>query len=190
MTNTEHDKKPTTGTTTQAAGDIANKMRGAAREGAEHMSAQAEHAADTVKSRAADEVKDVSSALRTAADEMRSGSPQDRTFSYLAEHLADMSDAVRDKDIGDMMAGLNGFARRNPLAFLGGAMLLGFAATRLVKASGGGSDRMSGHAGDSATRHAGSGHGAGATGPADTSTATRGPTRPSGTEPINDRGLK
>ena len=41
---------------------------------------------------AADEVKGVASALRTAADELRGGSPQERSFG-LADGLADVSDA-------------------------------------------------------------------------------------------------
>jgi hypothetical protein len=91
---------------------------------------------DKAKESVADEISSVSSALRTAADEMRSGSPQERTFGQIAESLADASDALRDKDLGTMVGDLGRFARSNPMVFLGGAALIGFAATRFAKASG------------------------------------------------------
>ena len=90
---------------------------------------------DQVKDGAASEMENISSALRSAADKSRAGSPQERTFGQAAEALADFSDMVRNKDLGEMLSDVNGFARRNPLAFLGGAALLGFAATRFAKAS-------------------------------------------------------
>ena len=90
---------------------------------------------EQVKDGAASEMENISSALRSAADKSRAGSPQERTFGQAAEALADFSDMVRNKDLGEMLSDVNGFARRNPLAFLGGAALLGFAATRFAKAS-------------------------------------------------------
>ncbi|MBF9033861.1 hypothetical protein HKCCE2091_06385 [Rhodobacterales bacterium HKCCE2091] len=83
----------------------------------------------------ADEVSDIGNALRHAADELRTGSPQERTFGQMASALADVSDTVRDKDLGEIVGDLSDFARRNPLAFLGGAALLGFAGTRIARAS-------------------------------------------------------
>lgn len=53
----------------------------------------------------------------------------------MADALADVSDTIRDKDFGEMANDLTSFARRNPLAFLGGAALLGFAGTRMLRAS-------------------------------------------------------
>ena len=42
---------------------------------------------------------------------------------------------MRDKDLGEVAGDVSDFARRNPLAFLGGAALLGFAGTRIARAS-------------------------------------------------------
>tara|TARA_R100001369_G_scaffold11247_1_gene24717 strand:- start:169 stop:720 length:552 start_codon:yes stop_codon:yes gene_type:complete len=127
--------------------DIKDKARDAAGKAAADAKARAGDVADTVaseaasyaesaKGAAADEVQNVSSALRTAAEEMRRGSPQERTFGQIADSLADASDAVRDKDLGEMVGAVSDFAKRNPMVFLGGAALLGFAATRFAKASG------------------------------------------------------
>lgn len=111
-----------------------------AKAGAQDMADQARTAAtdyaDQAKGAAADEVGSVGSALRTAAEELRSGSPQERTFSQIADGLADASDALREKDLGEMVGAVNDFAKRNPLVFLGSAALVGFAATRFAKASG------------------------------------------------------
>ena len=84
---------------------------------------------------AAEEVAGVASALRKAADEMRDGSPQQRTMAQIANGLADASEAVGTKDLGELAGDLSGFARRSPLVFLGGAALVGFAAARFAKAS-------------------------------------------------------
>jgi len=135
-----------TGTVKQQANAAKDKAAAAASSAAETAKTQARDMADTVSTEAtnyanqardtaADEVKGVASALRTAADEMRSGSPQERSFSQLADGLADVSDSMRGKDLGEMVSDLNGFAKRNPMAFLGGAALLGFVATRFAKAS-------------------------------------------------------
>ncbi len=113
-----------TRTTRAAARDIASSA-------AEQVQAQADAAKDTM----AENVSGVATALRNAAQEMRSGSPQERTIGQIAESLADASDAVRDKDLGEIVRDASDLARRNPLVFLGGAALLGFAATRFVKAS-------------------------------------------------------
>lgn len=107
----------------------------AAQSAARTVQDEAAHYADRSKETAAREVRGVASALRTAADELRDGSPQERTFSQLADGLADASDTIRDKDLGEVVSGLNSFARRNPLLFLGGAALAGFAATRFARAT-------------------------------------------------------
>lgn len=139
MTNTDNAKSATDK-------PIGEKAKEAATAATEEVKAKAQGLADTVvteagnyagqaKDAAADEVKGVASALRTAAEEMRSGSPQERTFSQIAEGLADASDAMKNKDLGEMVGAVSDFAKRNPMVFLGSAALIGFAATRFAKAS-------------------------------------------------------
>lgn len=120
----------------EAAGAATEDMKAYAKDVADGVTAEAGDYARQAKGTAADEVKSVSSALRTAADELRRGSPQQRAFSQIADGLADASDALRDKDLGEMAQSIKGFAQRNPLVFLGGAALVGFAATRFATASG------------------------------------------------------
>ncbi len=118
-----------------AAADAKAELRSSARKVTETVTSEATAYAKSAKATTADEISDVASALRTAADELRSGSPQARTFGQIADGLADASEALRDRDLGETVADVNRFARRNPLAFLGGAALVGFAATRFAKAS-------------------------------------------------------
>ena len=118
-----------------AASSAAETAKTQARDIANTVSDEATNYAYQARDTAADEVKGVASALRTAANDLRSGSPQERSFSQLADGLADISETMRDKDLGEMVDDLNGFAKRNPMAFLGGAALLGFVATRFAKAS-------------------------------------------------------
>ncbi|MCQ0969515.1 hypothetical protein MLD63_03570 [Paracoccus sp. TK19116] len=135
----EDDKKQsaTQQTTSSQTGDktAVEDIKDQARDVASQVSDQAVCYADQAKASAADEVQGVASALRTAANELRDGSPQARTFSQIADTLADASDSLRDKDLGQMMTAANDFAKRNPLIFLGSALLVGFAATRFAKAS-------------------------------------------------------
>lgn len=119
----------------QKASEMTEQAKSAARDAAQSAASAAKDQAETAKSSVADEMSGVASALRTAAEDMRSGSPQERTFGQIAEGLADASEAMRNKDLSEMVHDVSVFARKNPLVFLGGAALIGFAATRFAKAS-------------------------------------------------------
>ncbi len=127
-----------------AAGSAAEGLKARSQDAADTVASEAAGYANQAKGTAADEMKGVASALRTAADELRSGSPQERTFSQIADGLADASEAVRDQDLSEMVSSVTGFARRNPLVFLGSAALIGFAATRFAKASSDGASSAQG----------------------------------------------
>ena len=122
-----------TATARQTASDAADAARGMAAE-------QTERA----KSAVAEEVSSVAHALRTAADDLREGSAQERTFAQIADTLADTAEAIRGKDLGQMMQEATAMARRHPMTFLGGAALLGFTAMRFAKASREGDHRRRG----------------------------------------------
>ncbi|GGG66382.1 hypothetical protein GCM10011415_11460 [Salipiger pallidus] len=138
MTDPSQDT-PTTHAAESAAREMHDDLRTKARNTADEVKQRASGFEEEQRGHMADEVSDVSNALRKAAEEMRSGSPQERTMSQIASTLADASDSIRDKDLGEMAGGLSDFARRNPLAYLGGAAVLGFAASRFAKAGTSGS---------------------------------------------------
>ncbi len=118
-----------------AAADLKDSATSAVHDAMDTASEQVRSRAEGARTAAADEVQGIAHALRKAADDLREGSPQERTFSQIAHGLADASEAMRDKDMGEMVGDLADFARRNPLVFLGGAALVGFAATRFAKAT-------------------------------------------------------
>ena len=103
--------------------------------------AEVKSQANDAKTTVANEVNDVALALRRASKDLRGGSAQERRLGQIAKSLADASDAIRDKDLGEILQAASRVARDNPVLFLSGAALLGFAASRYAKASSGKADR-------------------------------------------------
>lgn len=116
-------------------GSIASDIKNAATLKLGEAMSEVRAKADDAKGGVADEVQGVAMALRRASEELRGGSAQERTLGTIASGLADVSDQIRDKDLGEIVQMVNKVARDNPLLFLGGAALLGFAASRYLKAS-------------------------------------------------------
>ncbi|EAR49695.1 hypothetical protein OG2516_03533 [Oceanicola granulosus HTCC2516] len=129
-------------TSAEAARDVRDSAAEEARRLRDTATEQAQKRAEGAKEGIADEIGSVGDALRRASDELRSGSPQEQMFGTMAETLADLSDTVRGKGINEMVSDVADFGRRNPLAFLGGAALLGFAGARLARASQSGAQNM------------------------------------------------
>jgi ElaB/YqjD/DUF883 family membrane-anchored ribosome-binding protein len=119
----------------QTAQEAASSASDMAREATETAKAHATAKTEEARDGLASEMQGTAEALRKAAEEVRNGSPQGSAFSYLADGLADMADSVKDQSANDMVGAVSDFARRNPLAFLGGAALLGFTVSRFAKAS-------------------------------------------------------
>ncbi len=119
-----------------SAGSVASDIKSATTRKFDNVAQGVRSHADDAETEAASEVDDVASAPRRAADEMRGGSAQERALGQIASSLADASDAIRDKDLGEISQDINKVARDIPILFLGGAALLGFAASRYAKATG------------------------------------------------------
>ena len=119
------------------AGSVAADLKAAAERTYDATIAEVKSQANDAKTNAANDVKDVATALRKASEDLRGGSAQERTLGQIASTLADASDALRNKDLGEILQAASRVARDNPMLFLGGAALLGFAASRYAKASAG-----------------------------------------------------
>jgi hypothetical protein len=122
----------------QSMADTARRTASDATGAARDMAAEQ---TERAKGAVADEVSSVAHALRTAADDLREGSAQERTFAQIADTLADAAETIRGKDLGEMVQEATEIARRHPMTFLGGAALLGFTAVRFAKASRDDADR-------------------------------------------------
>lgn len=75
-------------------------------------------------------------AVRRAAGEFDGQMPEAaRYIRSAADQLTNLSDAFRRRDIGQMVADVESFARRQPTAFLGLSFFAGFAAVRFLRSS-------------------------------------------------------
>jgi len=83
---------------------------------------------------------DFANAVRKAGDELAGAdqSPAARLVRQAADGLESLSRNLADKQPEDLLNAVRDFGRRNPAAFVGGAVLLGVALGRFVRASGGG----------------------------------------------------
>lgn len=135
MTNSDYTSGTETNKAKESGAEVADTLRSTVHDAAGKVSSEVSDAADKARSGAAQEVKQIADALHKAAGELHEGSSQRRMFDRLADNVDHMSRAMNDKNLGDMLNDLNGLARRNPMLFLSGAALAGFAATRLATAS-------------------------------------------------------
>jgi hypothetical protein len=132
----------------QAAADQARAAKQQAREITQEVTRDAREMAHQVKERAysaADQQKDVAAqqmggwaqALRTASDDLRSRG-QEMAASYVgqaADGLERASGTMRTRDVDDLIGTVEDFARRQPVAFLGGAVAAGFGLARFMRSS-------------------------------------------------------
>jgi hypothetical protein len=131
-----------------AGGATAANIKEAARQTGEQIKEQAESAAETVrrqgesfideqKSKAASEFATLSSAIRGAADKLRSDeeSHAARYAEMAADRLEGVAHFIEKRDVGSLVRELEGAARRRPELFLGGMFLLGLGISRFLKAS-------------------------------------------------------
>jgi hypothetical protein len=134
--------------------DLSGQVSGAVREGAREMKEQASNVAESAKGLAsqaggkllssveeqkaagADFVSGVAGAIRRAANEFDRDVPQAAQYMRLAaDQIGTVSDAFRRRDLNQLVADVQGFARRQPTAFLGAAVVAGFAVVRFLKTS-------------------------------------------------------
>jgi hypothetical protein len=108
---------------------------------------QAENLVDRGKEAGADEIDRYVGVARRAADDLEEHSPTGaRYIREAAEGVEELTLSFREKSIGELIDGVQDFARRKPVIFFGGAMLTGFAILRFVKSS---SERRTGQSAQS-----------------------------------------
>lgn len=90
---------------------------------------------DAATARAEEEFEMAAEAATRAAETFDDASPQAKVADQAAEGLGNVAGALRDTDLDAATAKVTQFARENPLLFLGGAAVLGFAAARFLEAS-------------------------------------------------------
>jgi len=109
------------------AKDLREDAQGAIRTGAEKR-------ADALRDAALDQATNAASAADAAAAEFGSDSLQARAAHQIADQVERVANRLRASDLSSVTRDVTTFARENPALFIGGAALIGFAATRFLKA--------------------------------------------------------
>ena len=113
--------------------DKATEIAGGVKAKAMEAAATVGDKADAATGAIADEGHRFAQTLRTAASE-RAETVQGRVLGVVAGGVESVSDTIRDRSFGDIVADVQGYARRNPGAFVAGAAVLGFALARFMRA--------------------------------------------------------
>jgi len=133
--NDGNDLAQTASDVRSAATEKIGELRDAAQSKIEDAKSAAMEKTDQVKGKAADEIDRTAHGLEAAAEEMEGSPLQQDLLREAADGLKQIARAVQGKSVGEMVSGLSDFGRQNPLAYLGGAALAGFALARFARAS-------------------------------------------------------
>lgn len=136
----EPDPGTTGGSTSTRQKSTTSKIKAEAKaqgdEFARDMKHQAGDFADEQKERGARQIDHFARAIDRAADELEHSSPYAARYAREAAHSVDgMSRRLRDKGVGDLIGGVDDFARRQPVAFFGAAVAVGIGLSRFLKST-------------------------------------------------------
>ncbi len=137
-------EEPTTGSSFDTKTDETHPLVDAGKQATESAGHLAERAADVGiqqadhgRELAADGLDKFSRAVRRLSTDMEADQPQLAGAALAAADQADKAARyLRETDARQVIGNVEDAARKQPLIFLGGAFLLGMAASRLIKAAG------------------------------------------------------
>jgi gas vesicle protein len=111
-------------------------MTESAKELASDAGDKVRNAVQDQKNAGADFISGFAGAVRRAANEFDDHIPQAGQYiRRAAAQIDSASEALRRRDLKELLGGVQDFARRQPTAFLGATVLAGFAVVRLLKSS-------------------------------------------------------
>lgn len=121
---------------TQAARDQAGELGTAAKEMAADATGKIQSAMDEQRAAGADYLGNIAQAVQRAAGQFETDVPQAAQYiRQAAGQIETVAQAVRQRDMRELVGEVQEFARRQPTLFFGGAVILGFAALRFLKSS-------------------------------------------------------
>jgi hypothetical protein len=134
------DMKGQASALTQSAADAVKTQAGNLKEQAKEVASDAgEKLRASVieqKTAGADYVGNVANIIRRTAYEFDSDIPQAGHYiRKAAAQIENVSNAMRNRDMSEIVGNVQDFARKQPTAFFGAAVLLGFAAVRFLKSA-------------------------------------------------------
>ena len=125
-----------TDTIARTAKEQASDLGNAAKDIAAGASDKIQSAINDRKGAGADYIGNIAQAVHRAAGEFESEVPQAAQYIHkAADQIDTVAKAVRERNVGELFNEVQQFARRQPTAFFGGAVILGFAAIRFFKSS-------------------------------------------------------
>ena len=128
--------KDLAGSSTDAIKDHASDFVDAAKDVASQASDKLKGAVDDRKSSGAEYVGTLADSMRRAAREFDADLPIAGTYiRKAASQVEGVSDTIRTGSFNDLVRNAQSFARRQPTAFLGIAVLAGFGVVRFLKSS-------------------------------------------------------
>lgn len=125
-----------TETVTQAAKGQAAEIGTVAKDMAENATGRVTNAMNEQKTAGADYLGTIAGAIQRAAGEFDGAVPQAAQYiRQAAGQIETVANAVRERDVRELVGEVQQFARRQPTLFFGGAVVLGFAALRFFKSA-------------------------------------------------------
>ena len=116
--------------------DQASEFVDAAKDVASQATDKLKQTVDSQKSAGADYVGSLAGTIRRAAKEFDGDLPIAGTYiRKAASQVEGVADTIRTGNFNDLVRGAQSFARRQPTAFLGMAVLAGFGVVRFLKGS-------------------------------------------------------
>jgi hypothetical protein len=121
---------------TRVAKDQAGEVGNAAKELATDATARVQSVMEEQKAAGADFLGSFANTVRRAAGEFEGDTPQAAAYiRRAAGQMETVANAVRERNVRELIREVEDLARRQPTLFFGGAMILGFAALRFFKSS-------------------------------------------------------
>lgn len=116
--------------------DAAERAKDRIAEGTERAKRNAMGMAQQQKTTGAEKISKLARSVHGAADSFQTELPQvSRSIHDAAAALERASTALKERSIEDLAGDVGKFARAQPVAFFGAAVLAGFAVTRFIKSS-------------------------------------------------------
>ena len=124
---------------TEKLGEAKDAAKEKASGAAEQAKSRAQQEIDTRSTRAGEEVGSFAGALRTTGDKLREEGKDGpaKAADRAAEQAQKIGGYLTDADGDKILSDVEDFARRKPWAVAAGGLMLGFAASRMLKASSG-----------------------------------------------------
>lgn len=128
--------KDMAGSSTEAIKNQASEFVDAAKDVASQASDKLKQTVDGQKNAGAEYVGGLADTMRRAAREFDGDLPIAGTYiRKAASHVEGVADTIKTGNFNDLVRGAQSFARRQPTAFLGIAVLAGFGVVRFLKSS-------------------------------------------------------